>query len=184
MTKNCNMEIKSRAQFNLLMKELKLPMTICECGVAEGIFSTEIFGWNPDKLYLIDVWEHIASIEGCASFEKEWHDKNYELVKGKFGDKQNVIILKGLSHKMAKHIPDESLGLAYIDGDHTKEGVLVDAHTFWPKLVKGGIMAFHDAKNQSYGVEAAIHEFTKGIGINELPEDGDIGNMGAWIQKL
>jgi hypothetical protein len=175
------MTIKTRADFPKLLEFYSLPKIICECGCAEGIFATEIFGWNVEKLYLVDIWEHFPLIEGCASFEPEWHEKNYKEVSEKFKDAKNVVLLKGLSYKMAKNIPDESLGLLYIDGDHTYEGVMTDYHAYLPKVIKGGIIGFHDAKNPNYGVERAIFDITKGVGINDLVEDGDIGNMGAYI---
>jgi len=46
----------------------------------------------------------------------------------------------------------------YIDGDHSYKGVVTDYKLFWPRLTKGGFMAFHDVvvKNDStlppYGV--------------------------------
>lgn len=178
------MQINSRVQIVELMKHFELPLIAAEVGVAEGRLSKQFLEWGIEKLYLIDIWENVPFIKGCGSFEQQWHDGNFakvlEAIKGR---EEDVMILKGFSYKMAQHIPDKSLGLAYIDADHTQEGARADIDSFWPKLVPGGIMAFHDAANPSYGIRDAMHDFTKGIGINMLEEDGEIANMGAWIRK-
>lgn len=178
------MIITTREDLPKLMKHFNLPMVVAEVGCAEGIFATEMYGWGLDKLYLIDIWENVPFIEGCASFEQKWHDSNYERVKGLFGDKPNVVILKGFSYKMANEIPDESCGLIYIDGDHTYNGVRADINSFWPKLINGGIMAFHDFGNMQYGVNRAVQEFTRNEQkIYHLVEDGNYVNWGAYIIK-
>ncbi|MCL4338900.1 class I SAM-dependent methyltransferase [Patescibacteria group bacterium] len=38
----------------------------------------------------------------------------------------------------------------YIDGDHSYEGVKRDYSLFWPRLDKGGFMAFHDVVARGY----------------------------------
>jgi hypothetical protein len=177
------MEIKSRTQLVELMKHLKLPLRAVEVGCAEGILSTEFLQMGIEKLFLVDIWETVPFIDGCASFEPEWHNKNYEGVKEKFKDNKNVTILKGFSYKMADFIQDGSLGLVYIDGDHSYMGVKSDIQSYWPKLVEGGIMAFHDYENYSYGVNRAVQEFAKGEGIIRLEEDGKPENVGAYIIK-
>jgi len=179
------MKIDTREDFPELLDHLGLPRIVCEVGTAEGIFSTEMYGWGLEKLYLIDIWENVPFIDGCASFEQEWHNKNYKQVKELFGDKPNVVLLKGFSYKMAEHIPDESLGLCYIDADHTYHGAKADARVFWKKLVEGGIMAFHDFENYNYGVNRAVQEFASenGLEINVLKEDGSPDNVGAYIIK-
>lgn len=178
------MQINSRVQLVELMRHFGLPLIAAEVGVAEGRLSKEFLNWGIEKLYLIDIWEKVPFIKGCGSFEQSWHDDNYSQVTERIkGNEDKVILLKGFSYKMAEQIPDESLGLVYVDGDHTYEGSRSDIDSYWPKLVPGGIMAFHDARNPTYGIERAIHDFTKGVGINELIEDGRIENIGVWIRK-
>lgn len=178
------MKINSRSQLVELMKHLGLPLVAVEVGVAEGNFSTELISMGIEKLYLVDIWETVPFIDGCASFEQEWHNENYKKVVELFGDNPKVEILKGFSHKMAANVKDGSLGLAYIDGDHTYQGAKADIKTWWPKLVLGGIMAFHDYSNPDYGVKRAVIEHMKNeAAVNIIVEDGDVANIGAWVQK-
>ena len=178
------MEIKSRAQLVELMKHLGLPLTAVEVGCAEGIFSSELLQLGIEKLYLVDLWESVPFISGCASFPEEWHNKNYNDVLERMKDKMDkVTILKGFSYKMAREIPDDSLGLAYIDCDHTRKGVETDIDAYLPKLVKGGIMCFHDYKNSNYGVYDAVNTYFQNKTIYNLIENGVTENMGAYIIK-
>lgn len=178
------MEITSRTQLIELMKHNGLPLIGVEVGVAEGIFSYELLKLGLEKLYMVDIWNRVPFIEGCASFSQEWHDQNYidalERTKD-YIDKR--VVLKGFSYQVASEIPDESLGLVYIDGDHTYMGVKTDIESYYPKLVKDGIMAFHDFGNPTYGVNRAVQEFTRNEGIHRLIENGDINNLGAYIIK-
>lgn len=177
------MKINTRDDLIGLMNYLGLPKTICEVGVAEGIFSEQMYNWGLEKLYLIDIWRNIPFIPGCASFEQSWHDRNYNLVKEKFSGKENVEILKGFSFELAGCIPNESLGLCYIDGDHSYAGVKTDILAFYQKLVKGGILCLHDVFNADYGVGKAMQETFGTDRINVLIENGNIANMGAYIIK-
>lgn len=154
-----------------------------ELGVAEGIWATELYSLGLDKLFLVDVWEQHPELNGCATLDNIWHENNYMDVLRRFRDKPNVILLKGLSKEMANHIEDNSLGLVYVDADHSYEGVKEDIETYWPKLVTNGIMAFHDYENLGYGVNRAVKEFTKGEGIVVLKEGVDSSNWGAYFIK-
>lgn len=50
----------------------------------------------------------------------------------------------------------------YIDGDHSYKGVKTDYELFWPRLTKGGFMAFHD------------------VAVKKTPELGDFGVWKLW----
>lgn len=179
------MIISERGQLNLLLDHFSLPRRVAEIGCAEGRFSKQMLDWGVEHLYLVDLWECMPFIEGCASFEDSWHESNYEKIVQEFYGKSNVTILKGFSHKMSKEIPDESLGLVYIDSDHRYDGVKSDIKFWWPKLAPGAIMAFHDFHdNGGYGVQRAVTEHMKGEQhTNLILEDGKTENRGAWIRK-
>lgn len=179
------MQIKYRGELIELVNEFNLPKFIVEVGVAEGRFAEEIYKWDIDELWLVDLWETMPFIDGCASFDQQWHDANYKRVKELFEGKKDVFIMKGFSHKIAESIPDESMGLIYIDSDHSYGGCKSDVKSWWPKLVPGGIMAFHDYGDwQNYGVNRAVIEHVKGeVNVNVIPEDGQLSNIGAWIRK-
>ncbi|MGL6269703.1 MAG: class I SAM-dependent methyltransferase [Chitinophagaceae bacterium] len=158
-----------------------------ELGCAEGFLAYEFMKAGLEKLYMVDNWNEIKGQKGDGGFPQIWHEKNYfkanERMKH-YGN--NVIFLKGLTDKMAKHIPDNSVGLVYVDADHSYDGVLKDINSYWPKLVSGGIMAFHDFIAPQYGVKQAVYHFMEISQISEItviPENKE-EDSGAYIIKL
>lgn len=179
-----SINVQHREQLNKLLNHYSLPMRAAELGTAEGRFAKQMYDWGLDFLYLVDLFEKVPFIDGCASFEQQWHDKNYESVLKLFGSDKKVSILKGMSHKMSEQVQNESLGLVYVDSDHSYMGCKAEIQYWWDKIVPGGIMAFHDYANLDYGVNRAVIEFVKGEhNVNRIEEDGQTENIGAWIRK-
>ncbi len=54
----------------------------------------------------------------------------------------NVEILIGNSPDVVANF--DTIHLAFVDGDHTEEGVEADIKALWAKIPPGGIIAFHD----------------------------------------
>lgn len=65
------MKINSKIDIVKLMRHLELPLVAAEIGVAEGRWSLDLLTYGIEKLYLVDVWERVPFIEGCASWEQE-----------------------------------------------------------------------------------------------------------------
>lgn len=174
--------IKYRSE---LHKIIDLKLTACELGTAEGYFAADILSWGVPKLYMVDSYECFPDKKGDISFPQSFHDNNFlaaiERVKP-YGDK--AVFLRGLTVPMSRVIEDNSLGLVYVDADHSYEAVKADIVAYWPKLRNGGIMSFHDFDNDAYGVTQAVMEFClkKNINVNYLPEDKP-DDAGAWIKK-
>jgi len=155
-----------------------------EIGVAEGFFSADILAWPIQfpKVYMVDRWSY-ADVKGDSSSPQKWHDENYEAaVKrvARFGER--AVILRGESTAMALRVPDRSLAFVNVDADHSYEGAITDARTWCPKLVDGGVMAFHDYLNPNYGVKAAVNDFCNEHGFQAvlLPED-HFADAGAYF---
>lgn len=178
------MEVKHRTQLVELLKYYKLPLTAVEVGVAEGLNSKDLLDAGLDKLYMVDNWATIQGIKGDGNFPQSWHDKNYSDAMERISSFRNkVVVLKGLSQDMCKNVPDESVSMIYLDGDHSYEGVMRDLNCWYSKVVKGGIIAGHDYLNTSYGVKEAVADFFKGQTINIISENQEC-DAGFWTVKL
>lgn len=168
--------IQYRKELPQLMKELGLPMIAAEVGVAEGFFSRDLLAEGIELLYSIDYWDHIPGIAGDGNQPKHWHQKNFHATKERlkpFGLRS--IILKGKSKDMAEKVPDDTLGLLYIDCDHSYYGVISDLITWESKVVNGGIIAGHDFINPAYQVKQAVEDFCRGkYSIHVIPEDKEV----------
>lgn len=154
-------QIQYRRQLPKLMKALNLPMIATELGVAEANHANDLLNNGIELLYAVDVWLHIPNTTGDGNSPSSWHDGNLIQAKEKLckhGDK--VKILRGYTSEMTWMVPDNCCGLVYIDAAHDLENVRADIKNYWPKLVSGGIMAFHDFVDiPSYGVKQAVYEW-------------------------
>jgi len=61
-------------------------------------------------------------------------------------DPDKFDLIEGFSHykRIVNRVCDNSIDLAFIDGDHTKKGVALDIRNYHPKLRKGGYFLFDD----------------------------------------
>lgn len=179
------MEILHRIELPKLMEYLGLPMIGAEVGVAEFNFSNDLLNAGMELLYSIDNWDTIPGQKGDGGHDVNWHSNNYEQVvkrSSAFGERS--VILRGRSMEMAQKIPDNTLGLAYIDCDHSYSGVMNDIVAYFPKVVEGGILAFHDYENLSYGVKKAVNDFAEKnkLEVVLLPENKP-EDAGAYFIK-
>ena len=168
-----------------LWRVVKVPGDAAEIGVAEGLFGADILSWslNFPRVYLVDRWCCVSSVKGDSSNSQSWHDKNFKEAvtrMEKFGNR--AVFLRGNSDEMSKLVPDRSLAFLNIDGDHSYEGVTRDLAFWRPKMVAGGVIAFHDYEAPQYGVKPAVLEFafTHGYRVHLLPEDKR-DDAGAYI---
>ena len=71
-------------------------------------------------------------------------------------------IIKGRSQEVLAEglVPVATLDIAYIDGDHTREGVLADSELVWPLMKDGGILIWDDYwMRRSHAVRDAVDGF-------------------------
>lgn len=164
-------QIRYRRDLNQII-DLKLPAV--ELGCAEGFFSADMLSWGLKKLYMVDTWATISGAFGDGSSPQEWHDKNYQDAMDRVSKfKKKAVVLRGKTVDMAVRVPDNSIGLLYLDAGHDYQSVMDDLFTWFPKVVDGGVIAGHDYMNPAYGVYKAVNEFAQGITkeVYLIPED-------------
>ena len=141
-----------------------------EIGVWKGDFSEGILSIaEPTRLYLIDAW---TSFDDDAHMHALYHgvgarkmDEIYNGVADRFGSEiasGQVELVRGLSADAIPPIPDQSLDFAYIDADHSYEGVSNDLRLIWPKVKYGGQIVLDDYRLGKWwkdGVIRAVNEF-------------------------
>jgi len=183
------MKIESRRQLPEFIRFLGLPMVAAEIGVAEGRFSLELLQAGISHLYLVDRWKSEPTQKGDGGFPQDWHDSNLNNCKTNLlSFKDCITFLQGDSSTNAGNVESNTLGMVYIDGDHSYEGVKKDLNAWYPKVVPGGIIAMHDYLNVAdYGVKKAAEEFCliNGYTIQDLiiiPET-NIMDAGAYFIK-
>ncbi|GEM_PF-343203 len=141
-----------------------------EIGVWRGKFSKQILDIvNPLHLALIDPWQHFGDADQSDAFSgrtKEIQfEEIYQDVCKDFADQitnGQVSIMRELSNTAIAQFEDGTIDFAYVDGDHSYDGVRADLENLFPKLRHDGIIAFDDYHRFGWwgdGVLRAIHEF-------------------------
>ena len=141
-----------------------------EIGVWQGEFSPTILKLiEPSQLFLIDPWKHIGEESHTTAFVGRTEDKKMEAIFQKVVNsfeeeiaEGRVGIIRDFSVPALQLFDDESISFAYVDGDHSYEGVSADLEALLPKMKVGGVMAFDDYHRRGWwgdGVIRAVNEF-------------------------
>ena len=126
------------------------------------------FGFS--TICLADMAEFVTAID-----PHETHDSLEQLLQhlAEYGVDHKVEILVKTSREAAPELADASYDIAFIDGDHRREGVLFDAEQAWRLVRSGGWIAFHDfGEDGCPDVAPAIVDFCRAKGVTfELVSD-------------
>ena len=144
---------------------------ICaEIGVFEGGFSKQILASvQPSTLYMIDLftgWCDSGNEDGNNVIHRDM-DEVYRALLAYSYDKPMLRLLKGKSSDILATLPDNSLDMIYIDGDHSYAGVKSDLDIAYQKVRPGGWIMGHDYEmnmvkartRYTFGVKQAVDEF-------------------------
>jgi MMP 1-O-methyltransferase len=83
------------------------------------------------------------------------------LVRHGVGRTVKVICLPSI--QAATSWSQRNIGLLWIDGDHSAEAVRADLNAWYPHLLDGGVVAFHDSHGE--GVQSAINSASESKGL-------------------
>ncbi|MEM9710326.1 MAG: class I SAM-dependent methyltransferase [Pseudomonadota bacterium] len=183
---------KDQVRLKFLRQIPKGGMAI-EIGVWQGEFSATILEeLRVDHLCLIDPWIHIEDDSHSNAFVgrtgAEKMEKIFRGVKTRYQreiDAGKMSIIRDFSVTALSSFKDKSIDFAYVDGDHSYDGVKADLRALYPKLKPGGVMAFDDYHRRGWwgiGVIKAINEFL-GQHPNDLRIRAVVGAQ-IGIQKL
>lgn len=88
-----------------------------------------------------------------------------------------ITVVEGVSWLTPGLFPHESIGLLFLDGDHSYEGVIKDFKAFFPKVKKGGTIIFHDYKYMigrvsEKAVKPAVDSIVENFNVTDLETTG------------
>ena len=186
------------AFINIVKENQKRGMKVAEVGVWCGETTchyAHIVQNNDGIVYAID-WFKGTDATGCPGYTpKTFAARNFDennVDKARLLMEKNlkdynvadcVDILQGISHEIAKEIPDKSLDICFIDADHSYESVYKDIIAYFNKVKVGGILCGHDYNSGHPGVMRATHEL---IGIDNITIVPDpLGNLAElWLVNI
>jgi hypothetical protein len=137
-----------------------------EVGVWTGDTCSQLLPARPQLfLYLVDRWcpptkddSYFHSGAKIAGYTQTKHEEAHHLTVSKVKPYEDrVKYLIGNTVDMADEIEDNSLDFAFIDADHSYEGVLGDLKAYLPKIKIGGWIGGHDW-NAKWETEKAVLE--------------------------
>ena len=121
--------------------------TAAEIGVYQGAFASKLLAGCPklSRYYMIDPWKHLSNWNKPLNKDDRFlNEAMKKAVEATDFAQNRRKILRGTTIEVIDEIPDKSLDFAYIDGDHTLRGILIDLIRVAPKMRRGGWLAGDD----------------------------------------
>ena len=142
-----------------------------EIGVWTGDFSLLMCQLIPNlHLTCVDPWLQYPNYTEGKNDQARL-DYAYQSACGKMAPYPHTI-LKMTSEEAAPFVPDGSLDFVYIDGNHARAYVELDAKLWYPKVRSGGVFSGHDyelkPKHKHVEVKQAIDPFAEAHGIDTI----------------
>jgi hypothetical protein len=120
---------------------------MAEVGVYTGDFAANMLKSceTVSKYYMVDPWRHLSDWNKPANQNDPTFERIFENAKSQtdFAAARRVI-LRGKTTEVIDQIPDGELDFAYIDGDHTLKGIVIDMIRVYPKVRAGGFLGGDD----------------------------------------
>lgn len=163
----------------LAASEVQPNTCIVEIGSYQGkstlliAYGTQI--GNNNKLYAIDPHLDFVGVNGGVFGPSDLQKKYKNIVK--FYDADNIFVVALKSNQICNW--EFPIGMIFIDGDHSYEGVKFDYEKFKKNIVTGGKILFHDS------IMPEIKQFLDELELNsnELKFLKDVGTMKIY-EKL
>jgi hypothetical protein len=138
---------KSRHELWTIIANKLQARVFAEVGVFRGEFAEKMLADCPHigLYYLIDPWRHLKDWnKPCNCTNDQFADIKMEAIQRTSFAAGRCCVLEGTTIEMADLIPDDSVDIVYIDGDHTLRGITVDLIRMLRKVSSGGIMGGDD----------------------------------------
>jgi len=127
-------------------------------------------------LYAIDPWDHPAHDPLKPKFGMSKQREIAEAYVVEQGHTDHVTLTQGFSAQVGQHWDGPKVGLLYVDGDHTYEGVMADWDAWSPHLVGTATVVWDDYLHPSHpGVRKAV---------DALVQRGDLTGMHVVADRI
>src|SRR5260370_4457258 len=140
--------------------------------------ATRIFLRKAAHLTAVDPWKDYVENNpgGGAGPMPHMADEEREFDAVVADHPDHVTKRKGTSVDVAASVPDASLDLVYLDGNHEYDEISADVQAWVPKVKPGGLIAGHDYDMQRSGVIRAVLEL--------LGEPDAVFPDTTWVKRV
>jgi len=156
------------------LSEMAAGKDVLEIGSFKGL-SAYGMAWTAKTVMCVDTFK--ANSAGQHQLSKLQTLDAFLKATAKF---KNVNYFIGTSEEAAQTRSEirDNYDMIFLDAMHTYEDVKADIARWWPRVLPGGIMAFHDYGHGDFpGVKQAVDE------AFGLPLDGTVEITLRWIAK-
>lgn len=149
-----------------LAREVPANRVIVELGAYKGR-STCYLGYGSSlghgaQVVSVDPWE-MGTFAGPKGRDVHFTDADNRAEQARHlkacGVDHLVTVVHGLSQQVP--LPQQPIGLLWVDGDHEYEAVKADITRWTPLVATGGHVVFDDYKLHCRGVDKAVREFAR-----------------------
>lgn len=143
-----------------------------EIGVWRGEFTRMLLDeLEPERLTLIDPWMNFDERKHAfdGSTNTDTFERIFLEVKQKFQQEitaGQVAIKRALSSVALSEIEEDSLDFAYLDGDHSYDGVMADLEGVFPLMKVGGVIMMDDYHRRGWWGDAVIRAAQEFMGAH------------------
>ena len=118
-----------------------------EVGVFRGKFAQTLLQncAGIEHYTMIDPWQQLKDWHKPANFSNSaFGEIHAEAMRRTGFARDKITVLRARTSEAARHIPAQSLDLAYIDGDHSLRGITIDLLLMFEKIKPGGMIGGDD----------------------------------------
>ena len=153
-----------------------------DLGTFQGL-SAVILSLAAERVHTVDAFESVAERPSTTSFERHykelWHEhkhtlSNVQSVLSRYGNitaEHNDTVAAGYDW------PSRDIDILFVDADHSKLGTIANVKAWWPKLLPGATIVFHDDNDVHPGVQQAVREIAGSGQVRPVP-------LGRWSGSL
>ena len=151
-----------------------------ETGSYLGLSSLIIASHSNAIVYAHDIWETDWTLLKGSPPPKvsDYFLRFYEMVKTN-GFRSRIIPIRGASQYTVGIHDDDSVKLAFVDGDHSFEGCYNDLKMVLPKMKRGSVILVHDCYTPTSETTLAVMKFVE---ENKIENVGRVQNSCGMIR--
>ncbi len=120
---------------------------VAEIGVWRGTFASQILDLCPriSRYYMVDPWRPLDDWNKPLNVSEDIFNQSYrEAIDRTMTHQSKIHVIREESKLGMEQIEPESLDFAYVDGDHTMRGIILDLISVLPRVKEGGIIGGDD----------------------------------------
>lgn len=157
-----------------ICRELPPSPTVVEIGSWKGLTCTIMANARPDAtIHCVDTWRGSTEHRECESVKNGTLFLEFQENVRALGD---IVTPWPMDSAAAAGLMEhKKFDLLFIDGDHSKDGCLLDLNLWVPKVKPGGIILVHDCNDP--GVSAALGQYGADYRLTEPPAAHYMGRL-------